>query len=70
MERTAVRSTDIAIIGYDQNQKILEIAFRAGSVYHYLNVPADVYQTFMKAPSHGTFFQSQIRDKFACNKVK
>ena len=41
MERTAVRSRDIAVIGYDATTLTLEITFRAGGVYHYSGVPEE-----------------------------
>ena len=69
MERTAVTSKDIAIVGYDSGARTLEIAFRGGGVYHYSNVPADVYQALMAAPSHGTYFNQNIKDKYSCKKV-
>ncbi len=69
MERTAVQSRDIAIIGYDPAQAILEIAFRSGSVYHYQKVPAATYDAFIKAPSYGLYFRDHIRDQFASQKI-
>ena len=69
MKRTAVKSTDIAIIGYDQDGKILEVAFRSGSVYHYLNVSEDVFRAFVDAKSHGVFFKDHIREKYQSEKI-
>src|SRR3989338_5788733 len=52
MERTAVRSRDIAIVGYNPSTSTLEVAFRNGAVYHYTDVPAEVHKSLMAASSH------------------
>ncbi len=70
MERTAVQSSEIAIVGYDGNRKVLEIAFRNGGVYHYSGVPAAEHQKLMSAASHGTYFNQNIKDKYPAEKIK
>lgn len=62
MERQSVRSSNLASIGYDVNNKILEIEFHNGGVYQYSNVPFDVYEELMDARSHGTYFSANIRN--------
>ena len=69
MERIAVRSRDIAIVGYDAGAATLEVAFRDGGVYLYRNVPEALYQEFMKAPSMGTFFAAKIKTAFPYEKI-
>ena len=69
MERTAVRSRDIAIVGYDSKTSTLEVTFRNGGVYHYFGVPAEVYKTLMTAPSQGTYFNQDIKEKYPYRKV-
>lgn len=69
MERKAVRSKDIAIIGYDKEEALLEIAFRNGGVYHYSQVPETIYQALMKAPSCGSYFNQEIKDKYHYQKI-
>ena len=69
MERTAVKSRDIAIIGYDSQKLILEIAFRNGGVYHYSGVPEEVYRTLMTASSQGTYFAQSIKDQYPYQKI-
>lgn len=69
MERTAVRSRDIAIIGYDPATSTLEVAFRSGTVYHYLSVPEEVYQKLMTAPSHGIYFNEHIKENYLYKRV-
>lgn len=69
MERVAVKSRDIAIVGYDPSTQALEIAFRNGGVYRYAGVPAEVHQNLMTAASHGTYFNQNIKDRYACAKL-
>ena len=69
MDRQAVRSKDIAIVGYDSKKNLLEVTFRAGGVYHYMNVPVHVYQKFIQAESQGTFFNREIKDAYPYIKI-
>lgn len=70
MERVAVQSREIALLGYDAGRKMLEVTFRRGGVYHYQNVPVDIYQALLQAPSIGTFFSEKIRNQYPFEKVK
>ena len=70
MERVAVRSRDLAIIGYDSETQILEVAFRSGGVYQYLGVAHDIYQGLMTASSMGVYFRDSIREQFAHRKLR
>lgn len=69
MERVAVRSRDIAIVGYDAETSTLEIAFRIGGVYRYSGVPEETYKGLMTAPSQGKFFDQTIKHKFPYQRV-
>ena len=69
-ERQAVRSTDLAIVGYDTQGAVVEVAFKSGSVYHYEGVPAEIYEGFMAASSHGKYFQEAIRERYKYRKIK
>ena len=69
MERVAVQSRDLAIVGYDLKSQMLEITFRRGGVYRYQNVPETIFKGLMAAASHGTYFNQNIKDKYRCEKV-
>jgi lysyl-tRNA synthetase class 2 len=43
---------------------ILEIEFRRGGVYRYLEVPELLYRRLMASQSKGAFFNSGIADRF------
>lgn len=69
MDRIPVKSTEIALIGYDPSKELLEVTFRRGGVYRYRGIPAALHEQLMKAPSIGTFFSEQIKEKFEYVKV-
>lgn len=61
MERTEVDSSNIASVGYDEENSILEIEFNHGGVYQYYDVPVSIYDGLMSASSHGTYFDRHIK---------
>lgn len=69
MQRLPVESSDIVSIGYDPADKILEVEFQGGRVYHYRDVDADIYAQFMRADSYGTFFFAHINGRYRYEKV-
>ena len=69
MEREAVRSTNVASVGYDPKSEVLEIAFKSGGVYQYSGVPVERYQSLMKASAIGSYFIREIKPWYACEKV-
>lgn len=64
MERMPVQSSNILEIGYDSEAQTLEVMFKNESVYQYYNVPDFLYEQLMSAPSHGSFFNNEIRGHF------
>lgn len=61
MNRDRVSSSNLASIGYDASQNILEIEFHSGGIYQYFNVPERVYSGLMAASSHGSYFDSHVK---------
>jgi len=60
----------IANINYDLVTKTLEIEFRSsGEIYRYFDVPADIYETLLNAPSRNVYLHSQIMKKFRLQKI-
>ncbi len=70
MINNMVLSTEIEWIGYEHKRSMLQVEFIAGPVYQYDNVPEKIYEDFLTAPSHGRFFESNIKGKFASRKVR
>ena len=54
---------------YYKTEQILEITFVSGSVYHYKNVPENVYQKFRQARSRGLFLNEHIKPGFVYEKI-
>jgi hypothetical protein len=64
MLRTHVSSSAISSVGYDERSAVLEVEFRSGAVYDYLQVPKKVYRDLLKAPSKGGFVSQRVRDRY------
>ena len=69
MERVAVESHDIAVIGYSRETGELEVTFRRGGVYCYRNVPESLYRELLAAPSVGEYFSRNIKEKYPHKKI-
>lgn len=65
MLATAVESTTLATVTYDPSAQLLWLQFRSRAVYCYSDVPPEVHQGLMAAPSKGAYFNRNIRDRFA-----
>jgi hypothetical protein len=64
-----VDSSSLRSIGYDAGALTLEVEFRNGSVYRYVNVPTELWASLRRAPSVGKFFQEHVRDQFETTRV-
>lgn len=61
MEMHAIRSSNLAAIGYEPRSKTLAIQFRAGTIYHYAGVSPEVYAGLRGAKSPGGYFAAHVR---------
>jgi hypothetical protein len=64
IKREAVESTAIASIGYSKRLHALEIEFRNGAIYRYLEVAPSVHRDLMNAKSKARFYDENIRRKY------
>jgi hypothetical protein len=64
MHVTAVESTALASVGYDEARQQLRLEFCDRASYHYFEVPAGVHQALLGASSKGSYFNRAIRDRF------
>jgi len=72
--RMPVTSSNVASIGYDGGQQLLEVEFHSGAVYQYHEVPKRVWGQFKSAPSKGKFVWRKLRrygadDAFAYERI-
>jgi hypothetical protein len=51
MKRTAVDSSMIDSVGYDEKKQILEVEFNHGGIYEYYDVEKEVFDDLMNADS-------------------
>jgi hypothetical protein len=62
-------SSAIRNLFYVPAKRELWVTFVSGRRYVYAEFPADVFDAFKTAPSRGTFFNREIRDRYAYREV-
>ncbi len=68
MKRTSVDSSAIKSIGYDEENRILEVEIlETRRVYQYQNVPINEYLAFIQAPSIGWYYNKMIKERYPYN---
>jgi hypothetical protein len=70
IRRESVDSSALATVGYSKRLRALEIEFRDGLVYRYLEVPLPIYRELLSAESKARFYNRQVRGKYRCLRVK
>ena len=60
-----VRSSAILSVDYDPLHRELSITFRSGQTYKYSPVPPAVYQGLLNAPSIGSYYNENIKDRYS-----
>jgi hypothetical protein len=64
IDTVAVVSSALANVAYDCLRSILQVTFRDGSIYQYLDVPVHVFEDLLRADSKGAYLNSHIRRRF------
>ena len=54
----------LAAAAYIETRRLLYLRFHSGDVYRYFTFPAEQYQQFLDAKSHGRYFVAHIRNQF------
>jgi len=70
IKRAPVESSALATIGYSKEIRALEIEFRNGAVYRYLEVAPEIYEALLNARSKARFYDENIRHKYRSLHVK
>lgn len=68
MEMINVQSSNLKRVGYDEQRKILKIEFHNGT-YVYFNVPKQVFESLLKAPSKGEYHADFIKNVYQYQKI-
>lgn len=58
------RSDFMELCQYDGKANTLDVTFKSGSVYKYLNFFPTTYQAFKESSTHDAFFSKGIRGRF------
>ena len=64
MRVTAVQSTTLVTVSYDDARELLQLEFCSRAVYQYFSVPPAVHQSLLDASSKGRYFNHAIRGHF------
>ena len=65
----SVESSNIKSVGYHYESKQFRILFTNGGLYHYKEVPSNLYDEMMQQESVSQFFSKHIRSNFECIKL-
>lgn len=69
IEWNDVLSTNIDMIGYDEEKSELHVLFKSGYEYVYNEVPPAVYQEFLDSDSKGRYLNERIKGRYNYAKV-
>ncbi|MBI1878439.1 MAG: KTSC domain-containing protein [Chloroflexi bacterium] len=63
-------SSMISAFGYDEAERILEVAFHNTGVYRYYDVPKNVFEGLRDASSKGSYIRNMIIDMYPYEKKR
>lgn len=63
-------STVIRSFHYNAEEQVLKVIFISGSIYEYLQVPEEVYQSMKASSSKGEFLNRNIKGHYDFMKIK
>jgi KTSC domain len=64
-----VSSSMASAVGYNNNEKILQVEFHNGAVYQYEGVEPETWKDFYCADSVGSFFNEEIKGQYECERI-
>ena len=64
-----VKSTMANAVGYDSQQKVLQVEFVNGTTYQYSDVEPELWESLQEAPSTGKFYNAAIKGHYSCQKL-
>ncbi len=68
--RVPVESSALTSVGYSRHLQVLEVEFRNGSIYRYIDVPENVFHELMDAVSKTSYYDNNIRGHYRAYHVK
>lgn len=70
IHRQPVSSSVLASVGYSKHLHALEVEFKTGAIYRYLEVPKQVYDELMSAPSKAAYYDAKVRHQYSSRHVR
>jgi hypothetical protein len=64
IRRHHVRSRAVRSIGYDADDRVLQVEFNGGKIYNYFRVPPHEFVKLMCATSIGTYLNHEIKPRY------
>jgi len=68
MEMIRVNSSNIHSVGYFEN--LLIVKFLNNTVYEHYNVPERLFTGLIRSSSKGTYYSSNIKNKFKTKRIR
>ena len=69
MKREAVKTSNLASIGYDAEKMTLDVEFLKGGIYRYYDVPGGKYFSLMSAESVDKYYSAEIMNVYKSDKI-
>ncbi len=63
-------SSVVNYITYNDDERVLQVVFQSGMIYHYYEVPPEVVMDFKKSGSKGIFLNKVIKGNYTFKKIK
>ena len=70
VKRHPVDSSTLRSVGYDPDRRILVLEYESGAVYHYFDVPENIFEELMKEDSKGRFVNYRIKPYYRYREIK
>lgn len=68
MQMIPVSSSNLVAVGYDPQTMTLRVQFNSGT-YDYYNVPKNIFDGLLAAPSKGSYHHSFIKNSFSYKRI-
>ncbi len=69
-EMQVVCSSNVAELGYDQEQRIVYVRFHNGTLYTYADVPEFEYEALFNAPSIGSYLNRNFKGVYVYQRIE
>lgn len=68
-DMTPVDSSNLQAVGYDADSRELHVRFLNNDTYVYSDVPEELHQELLRAPSKGSFLNRAIKGTYVYRKL-